>query len=78
MLIDTLTFYSILSMYHSSYLQVKVLRELCDKLSIPHTSKHAKLDIIKKLKQRLEIPSEFVKVFSKFWGGSGETRLARK
>ena len=31
----------------------------------------AKVDLIRKLKDHLGIPSEFVKVFTKFWGGSG-------
>ncbi|KAK3737605.1 hypothetical protein QZH41_001576 [Actinostola sp. cb2023] len=35
------------------------------------TARQSKIDLIKKLKVQLGIPSEFVKVFSKFWGGSG-------
>ncbi|KAK3715324.1 hypothetical protein QZH41_001662 [Actinostola sp. cb2023] len=49
---------------------VKVLKELCQKLLIADTAKQSKIDLIKKLKVQLGIPSEFVKVFSKFWGGS--------
>ncbi|KAK3750603.1 hypothetical protein QZH41_014185, partial [Actinostola sp. cb2023] len=50
---------------------VKVLKELCQKLLIADTARQSKIDLIKKLKVQLGIPSEFVKVFSKFWGGSG-------
>ncbi|KAK3730434.1 hypothetical protein QZH41_003002 [Actinostola sp. cb2023] len=49
---------------------VKVLKELCQKLLIADTAKQSKIDLIMKLKVQLGIPSEFVKVFSKFWGGS--------
>ncbi|KAK3731073.1 hypothetical protein QZH41_012181 [Actinostola sp. cb2023] len=51
---------------------VKVLKELCQKLLIADTARQSKIDLIKKLKVQLGIPSEFFKVFSKFWGGSGE------
>ena len=62
----------ILPYIHVVPFQVKVLKELCQKLGIQNTARLAKLDLIKKLKEHLQIPSEFVKVFSKFWGGSGE------
>ena len=50
------------------FLQVKVLRELCRSLSIAETARMAKVDLIRKLKDHLGIPSEFVKVFTKFLG----------
>lgn len=34
-------------------------------------SKGSKKDLITSLKKHLEIPEEFSKIFSKFWGGSG-------
>ncbi len=57
-------------------MQVKVLRELCTSIGIPDTTRASKVDLIVKLKNHLKAPDEFVKVFSKFWGGSGKTILS--
>jgi len=47
-----------------------VLRDLCKELGVP--SKGSKTDLLQSLKEHLAIPNEFLKVFSKFWGGSGK------
>lgn len=36
------------------------------------TAKGSKKDLMRAIKLHLEIPEEFLKIFSKFWGGSGK------
>lgn len=49
------------------------MRELCRSMNI--LSKGSKTDLIRGLKEHLQVPKEFLKIFSKFWGGSGNYNI---